>query len=123
MWCVAVIARTNRVTGENDRNLRSGFQYMELGLHARMSLTTIRRKVVSPISAFTQGRLPIKRNHGFFIIRGSARTEQAENCSIRFAGQGEIVDSPLFEIASVLVSFDHAARFIVNADHDSCERL
>jgi hypothetical protein len=27
------------------------------------------------------------------------------------------VNSPFFEIAIVLVRFDHAARFIVNADH------
>jgi hypothetical protein len=35
--------------------------------------------------------------------------------------------APLFEIASVLVRFDHVARFIVNANHgitafDSCRR-
>ena len=32
-------------------------------------LTTIRRKFVSPISAFTQEGIPIKRKHEFFIIR------------------------------------------------------
>src|SRR5439155_3661972 len=36
---VAVIARTNRVAGQNDRNPRLGFQYLEFGLHASMSLT------------------------------------------------------------------------------------
>jgi hypothetical protein len=29
--------------------------------------------------------------------------------------QGEIVNSPLFEIARVLVRFDHVARLIINA--------
>jgi hypothetical protein len=33
-------------------------------------LTTIRRKLVSPISALAQEPLLIKRNHGFLIIRG-----------------------------------------------------
>jgi hypothetical protein len=30
---------------------------------------------------------------------------------------GRLIELPLFEIASVLVRFDHVARFIVNADH------
>ena len=40
-------------------------------------LTTIRRKSVSPISAFTQEGVPIKRKHEFVIIR-PGRSEQAE---------------------------------------------
>src|SRR6266850_3015097 len=36
---VAVIACTNRVTGQDHRNLWLGFQYLKLGLHAGMSLT------------------------------------------------------------------------------------
>jgi hypothetical protein len=35
----------------------------------------------------------------------------------RFAGQAEIVNSPLFEIDRVLVRVDHVARSIVNANH------
>jgi hypothetical protein len=31
--------------------------------------------------------------------------------------QGEIVNSPLFELARVFVRLDHVASFIVNANH------
>jgi hypothetical protein len=41
--------------------------------------------------------------------------EASRNCSIRFGGQAEIGNSPLSEIARVLVRFDQAARIIVNA--------
>jgi hypothetical protein len=37
----------------------------------------IRRKVVSPISGFTQEQFPIKRKHEFLII-SARRTEQAK---------------------------------------------
>ena len=37
----------------------------------------IRRKFVSPISAFSQGAIPIKRKHEFFVIR-AGQSEQAE---------------------------------------------
>jgi hypothetical protein len=39
---------------------------------------------------------------------------------IGFSGKCDVVrgkNSPLFEIASVLVRLDHAARFIVNVNH------
>jgi hypothetical protein len=35
----------------------------------------------------------------------------------RACGSCAAFDSPLFEIALVLVSLDHFARFVVNADH------
>jgi len=35
----------------------------------------------------------------------------------RSTHRGKKVNSPLFEIASVLVRFDYVARFIVNANH------
>jgi hypothetical protein len=34
-----------------------------------------------------------------------------------FRGQAEIVNSPLFEIAVVLVRLEHIASIMVNADH------
>jgi hypothetical protein len=46
-------------------------------IRSRFDLTTIRRKFVSPISAFTQEGTPIKRKHEFFIIR-AGRSEQAK---------------------------------------------
>src|SRR5439155_19494320 len=54
---------------------------------ALVHLTTIRRKFVSPISAFTQEGVPIKRKHEFFIIR-AGRSEQAE-----IAGSNPAVDA------------------------------
>src|SRR4029450_4517685 len=64
--------------------------YKECSSHVELSirLTTIRRKIASPISAFSCG----------------SRQRQART-------------SPLFEIARVVVSLDHAASFIVNANH------
>jgi hypothetical protein len=44
------------------------------------------------------------------IIKATHRLEVAAN-------------SPFFEIARVLVRFDHIASRIVNANHASCERL
>jgi hypothetical protein len=35
----------------------------------------------------------------------------------------DLVPLPLFEIARVLVRLDHVARFMVNANHSTCERL
>src|SRR5439155_20703683 len=46
-------------------------------LGAGRCLTTIRRKNISPISAFAQREVLVKGNHGFFIIR-ACQTEQAE---------------------------------------------
>lgn len=37
--CVAIVTRANGVASQNDRNLRSRFQNLELGFHARVSLT------------------------------------------------------------------------------------
>jgi hypothetical protein len=63
--------------------------------------------LISPISAFAKEGFPIKRKHDFFII-GAGRGEQTE-----IADRAQ--NSPLFEIALVLVRFDHVASFIVNA--------
>jgi hypothetical protein len=40
---------------------------------------------------------------------------------LRFSGKCEVMraNSPLFELALVLVRFDHVARFIVNANHSA----
>ena len=69
----------------------------------------IRRKVVSPISAFPQEGRWIKGKHGFFIIR-TGESEQAE-----IADRAQ--NSPLFELARLLVRFDHVAGLVVNANH------
>jgi len=45
-----------------------------------------------------------KRSHGKLVLAGSATEMRAKT-------------SPLFEIAGVLVRFDHVASFIVNANH------
>jgi hypothetical protein len=51
---------------------------------------------------------------------------KVESWEIRFSGKCDVIrvkTSRLFEIASVLVRFDHIARLIVTRITASCERL
>jgi hypothetical protein len=73
-------------------------------------LTMIRRKFVSPISAFAKEGFAIKRKHDFFIMGAGARLSKPKL-------QTERKNSSLFELARVLMCFDHVASFIVNANH------
>jgi hypothetical protein len=67
-------------------------------------------KVCFAYFGFPQGGRWIKGKHGFFIIR-TRPNRASRNRSIKKP------NSPLFEIARVLVRRDHVATSIVNANH------
>jgi hypothetical protein len=57
------------------------------------------------------------------LVRSASGTRLGAAASRGRSTRSGAITSPLFEVALVLVRFDHVARIIVNANDSVCERL